>query len=37
MLFGLSREGERVSDLTLCAKLCEGDDLPLGIVSVHVS
>jgi hypothetical protein len=36
MLVGLSTEGEPVSDLTLHAKLPEGHDLPLEIVSVHV-
>jgi hypothetical protein len=36
MLVDLSTEGEPVSDLTLHAKLSEGGDLPLEIVSVHV-
>jgi hypothetical protein len=36
MLVDLSTEGEPVSDLTLHAKLSEGDDLPLEIISVHV-
>ena len=36
MLVDLSTKGEPVSDLTLHAKLPEGNDMPLEIVSVHV-